>query len=453
MKTRPPPRSSSKLNYGDFAVTGLQDCQNAFDVEMFDFDAGDTAEQIFDAAFDDSVRQAWLEGSDVDEIVEDGLDPEKCYQEWRKAYRRCALPLVREAIDWAKRRKMEGTAAYWLELVDKDLVSESFVESYPSAEEAFVALAAANQGGVYSGNLDGPDSFIARTYWNRDELQFADDLGHDWPMKRRLKMIGLFKKEREAVRRRTTLNPQRRARNPADVKTEEKAIAEYYRLLTIPNDPHAMEVARDLVEAHGLSLRTLSENERTFDYPPEEREDHGKDFAGWFDIGNGEVVEWSVMRYQRGRRRGPHTRLRSTHRVAPLFEIYYEVWKSNAIACDVCGGIQQGHTCCPPDAGPERGAFDRMFDLNAISDQESRSANYFTDRRSLIAQVYGETFAIDFAVETGWQIALLIKALQATPRPGLSPASHDLYRIRAIVELVRTRNLTIPKSHLRKEHR
>lgn len=446
MKTARRQNASNKLTYADFADTGAQDCRNAFDRDMFDIDDRLTAEEIFDAGFDDSVRDTWMAQENIDEIEDDGLDPQKCYEEWREGFRRVALPRIRSLMEIEQRKRMEETEAYWLELVDKNDESEGFVENFPSAEEAFVALAGANKGAVYGGNLDGPDYYIAKTYWNDDQLQFAHDLGFDWPAKRREAMIKIFAKEREAVRRRTKLNPARRAGNPADAKSEEKAIAEYYRLVHLPNDPHAMEVARDLVEAHGLSLRTLSENERTFDYDPSEREDHGKDFAGWFDIGNGEVVEWSVLKWSRNVRHRP-SGFSSTPRVgrmvkrAPLFECYYEIWKSKAIACDVCGGVQQGHTCCPPDAGPERGAFTRTFDLEGQITPSGRN------ERSIIAQVYGEKFAIDFAVETGWQIALLLKTL------GAQGFGEGHYRDKAIVELVRTRNLTIPKSHLRKEQR
>lgn len=425
MKVARSPRSQ-KLSYGDFAVTGAQDCANAYEDAMFDFEAGDTAEEVFDAAFDDSVKEAWLAGSDVDEIVADGLDPEKCYEEWRKAYRRCALQLVREAMAWRKRRKMEGTVQFYLEVGGED--DGEIVEAYDSAEEALTALAAAPAGKIMYGDMDGPHFNVAKVAEGSDHLVWIideEDVGRTFYSPKRMpELARIFMRERQAAKRRLKFNPG--AHRSMMTMSEGQAIAEYYRLVAIPDDPHSMDVAKDIVEQYGLSLRELSKNERTFDYLPEEREDHGKDFAGWFDIGNGEIVEWSVMEWKRwlGSPRGQQKR-------APLYDLYYEIWKQVPAWA----------------AGPGRrtGTTDKEWNCFFNSGVDVTSGNAAHPR--VIAQVYGKDFAIDFAVETGWQIALLQKTLAN------GPARSPEYFARATAELIRVRNLTIPKSHLRKDER
>lgn len=104
----------SKLTYGDFTRTGWQDCGNVFDVsthrdawERLGRPRGDAAAKkvVREAWGDDAdMRAEWLAQADVDEIVEDGLDPRRAYEAWRDAWQDCAASAVRARIkEWIAR--------------------------------------------------------------------------------------------------------------------------------------------------------------------------------------------------------------------------------------------------------------------------------------------------------------------------------------------------------------
>jgi hypothetical protein len=103
--------SSRKLTYGDFTRTGWQDCGNVFDVDTHHeawvrlgkpHGLAAAARVVREAwGDDDEAREAWLEQADVDEIVEDGLEPRRAYAAWRDAWQDCATSAVKERIrEW-----------------------------------------------------------------------------------------------------------------------------------------------------------------------------------------------------------------------------------------------------------------------------------------------------------------------------------------------------------------
>ena len=109
----------SKLTYGDFTRTGWQDCGNVFDVDRH-YEAwrglgkprGEgAARKVVREAWgdDDTVRESWLEGVDVGELVEGNLDPRRAYAAWRDAWQDCAMSAVRRYIqDWIDREEEDA---------------------------------------------------------------------------------------------------------------------------------------------------------------------------------------------------------------------------------------------------------------------------------------------------------------------------------------------------------
>lgn len=110
---------SRKLNYGDFTRTGWQDCGNVFDTSehrqawaRLGKPRGATAARrvVREAWGDDAdAREAWLGQADVDEIIEDGLEPRRAYEAWRDAWQDCATSAVKERIEeWIEREEEDA---------------------------------------------------------------------------------------------------------------------------------------------------------------------------------------------------------------------------------------------------------------------------------------------------------------------------------------------------------
>lgn len=107
---------SRKLTYGDFTRTGWQDCGNVFDVDSH-YEAWvklgkprfeGAARKVVHTAWgnDDEAREAWLEQADIDEMVEDGLEPRRAYEAWRDAWQDCATSAVKADIkEWIAREE------------------------------------------------------------------------------------------------------------------------------------------------------------------------------------------------------------------------------------------------------------------------------------------------------------------------------------------------------------
>ena len=106
---------SRKLNYDDFARTGYQDCGNTFDVRDH-HDAwrrlgkprsgASVARKVVLAAWGDDtdVYEDWLSQNDVDEMIQDGLEPRSAYKMWRNAWQDCAESAVKNRLkEWIAR--------------------------------------------------------------------------------------------------------------------------------------------------------------------------------------------------------------------------------------------------------------------------------------------------------------------------------------------------------------
>jgi len=103
----------SKLTYSDFTRTGWQDCSNVFDIDGH-HDAwrrlgkprgAAAARAVVRTAWgdDDGVYESWLEGVDVDEVVESGLELRRAYAAWRDAWQDCAESAMKAYIkEWIK---------------------------------------------------------------------------------------------------------------------------------------------------------------------------------------------------------------------------------------------------------------------------------------------------------------------------------------------------------------
>jgi hypothetical protein len=110
---------SRKLNYGDFSRTGWQDCANVFDTsdhrDAWDrlgkpHGAGAAAKVVREAWGDDEDHYAqWLDQTDVDEIVKDGLELRAAYRAWRDAWQGCAESTVKADIkEWIAREEEDA---------------------------------------------------------------------------------------------------------------------------------------------------------------------------------------------------------------------------------------------------------------------------------------------------------------------------------------------------------
>jgi len=101
------PIFSSKLTYGDFRRTGVQDCQNAVQLDEFDYEGGGTAEEIVERSFqqwlDDGMKEQWFEQNDDFE----DLDPEKCFEAWAAGWKSRAEGYVQYELDRRAKRRAD----------------------------------------------------------------------------------------------------------------------------------------------------------------------------------------------------------------------------------------------------------------------------------------------------------------------------------------------------------
>jgi hypothetical protein len=109
----------SKLTYGDFTKTGWQDCGNVLDVDshyeawrrLGKLRGEGAAKKVVREAWgdDDLVRESWLDGVDVGELVESSLDPRRAYVAWRDAWLDCATSAIARAIhSWTRREEEDA---------------------------------------------------------------------------------------------------------------------------------------------------------------------------------------------------------------------------------------------------------------------------------------------------------------------------------------------------------
>jgi hypothetical protein len=100
---------SRKLLYSDFTKTGWQDCGNTFEPRDH-YEAwrslgkprgANVARAVVREAWgdDDDARADWLKQADIGDIVADGLDPRRAYQEWRNAWQDCATSAVKRYME------------------------------------------------------------------------------------------------------------------------------------------------------------------------------------------------------------------------------------------------------------------------------------------------------------------------------------------------------------------
>jgi len=155
--------NANELTYGDFRRTGTQDCQNVFDLDDFDLDAGDIGRVLASGAFDED---AWIE--QVDDF--EGLDPHRCFEAWKDGYSLCARPRLEAALDERRR----GLTLYYVtdagDMKADDLpkppiweesASEQVMDQFDEIDDAVVALAKIPQGRILMGDgKHGPDDVI-----------------------------------------------------------------------------------------------------------------------------------------------------------------------------------------------------------------------------------------------------------------------------------------------------
>ncbi len=84
----------SRLTYGHFYQTGIQDCSNVFSWSDFDPRPGMTAEEIVtEAMLDwDDQKQEWIDQLEPEDY--EGLDPDRCHASWKAGWRAQAIVIV-----------------------------------------------------------------------------------------------------------------------------------------------------------------------------------------------------------------------------------------------------------------------------------------------------------------------------------------------------------------------
>jgi hypothetical protein len=124
-RKRPAPRDNPTwtprtLTYSDFYRTGVQDCGNVLSLDDFDLRHGGSIKQIVDRTWgeweEDGMMASWLAQQDDFE----GLDPSRCYENWRAGWKACAVATLEEHIERTADANDNPPAGWWRKPSPKD---------------------------------------------------------------------------------------------------------------------------------------------------------------------------------------------------------------------------------------------------------------------------------------------------------------------------------------------
>lgn len=89
---------SRKNTLHDYRLTGEQDCNNAIDMDDFDFTLGTPAQIVAELFSGNEAKEHWLE-QNRHEVLHEGLDPDLAYAEWKRGWEDCAVRYIERHLD------------------------------------------------------------------------------------------------------------------------------------------------------------------------------------------------------------------------------------------------------------------------------------------------------------------------------------------------------------------
>lgn len=266
--------ASSKLTYGDFRRTGVQDCQNVISID--EFEGTGTPEEIVDRVWaeweDAGMKEQWLEQQDLDEMNEDGLDPGECYEAWKDGWKSTAARIVaRYPRENPVTFTAKGKRMYQHVLASVKLRAEAQTKGARSSAQRAV-LGAARRGvlGLVRRNPEDRDEAVGKyKEFHRYDPRTVEEVEISIP--RSVRKLGAAK---HVLYRSGKVDPStlRKPKNPVDYIHEHDAGVDVYACdgaadTDVPDEFRRISAVVKLGKCLGFALKDGAEAEATTPMP------------------------------------------------------------------------------------------------------------------------------------------------------------------------------------------